>query len=556
MFKNPIKTKSWNKILNHFNFIKNIKIIDLFKKDKNRFENFSKNFKNKILIDYSKNKINLETINLFLELLNEINFKDYILSMLNGENINFTENKPVLNFLLRDLNNKLLKKKKELLDYKKDIDANLSKIKFFTNKIINGNWLGYSGKKIKNIVNIGIGGSDFGPRMIIKSLYKYKINNNQKFYFISNIDVSEILELIKKISPENTLFIICSKSFTTIETLFNANISKKWILDYYDNNISSLNNHFILISSNFNEAIKFGVNLNNIFIVDDWVGGRYSYCSSFGLSISIFMGFKNFKKLLYGAHDVDLHFFNSNFENNIPILLAIISIWYNNFFNYCIEAILVYNNKLSFLPTYLQQLIMESNGKYVDYNGNYINNYYTSPIILGGIGTISQHSFFQLLHQGTYIIPCDFIVEISSFYNIDNSHLVLLSNFLSQTQSLAFGDKIFKNNFLNKKNINIYKFMRFKGNRPSNSILINKINPYSLGVLITLYEYKVFTQGVILNISSFDQWGVELGKKLSKFIYPCLKNKCDINSNIYKNKIYLDNSTLNLINYFKKNFNF
>ncbi len=555
MLKNPIKTKSWKKILNHFNYFKNIKIVDLFKKDKNRFNNFSINFNDKILIDYSKNKITLETIDLFLELLDEINFKDYIISIFKGKNINFIKKKPFLNFLLRDFNNELLNNKKNILDYKKDINANLNKIKFFTDRIVNGKWLGYSGKKIKNIVNIGIGDSDFGPKMIIKSLLKFKINKNQKFYFISNIDSIEILELIKKISPENTLFIICSKSFKTIETLYNANIAKNWILKFYNNNNISLNNHFILISNNFNETIKFGVNLNNIFIVDNWLKGCYSCCSSFGLSISIFMGFKNFKKLLYGAHDMDIHFLNSNYKNNIPIILAIISIWYNNFFNYFIEAILAYSNKLFFLPTYLQQLIMKSNNKYICYNDKYINNYYTSPIILGGIGTISQYSFYQLLHQGSYIIPCDFIIEVCNTYNINNSHLILMSNFISQTQSLAFGDEIFKNNFFNKKNSNINKFIKFKGNRPSNSILINNIDPYSIGALIILYEYKLITQDIILNISNFNKLGIKLNKKLSKFIYLYLNKKYLYNNILNKKKIYLDNSTLNLINYFKKNFN-
>ncbi len=555
MFKNPIKTKSWKEILNHFNYIKNIKIIDLFKKDKNRFKNFSINFNNRILIDYSKNKIILKTINLFLKLLNEIDFKNYILSILEGENINFTKNKPFLNFLLRDFDNKLLKNKKFLLNYKKDINANLNKIKFFTERIVNGKWLGYSGKKIKNIVNIGLGYSYFGPKMIINSLLEYKINEYQKFYFISNINSLEISKLIKKISPEETLFIICSKSFTNIETLFNSNIAKNWILNFYNNNIISLNNHFILVSSNFNEAIKFGVNLNNIFIVDSWLNSCYSYCSPFGLCISIFIGFKNFKKMLWGAHDMDIHFFNSSFKNNIPIILAIISIWYNNFFNYSVEAILAYSNKLFFLPTYLQQLIMKSNCKYIDYNNNYIDNYYTSPIILGGIGTISKNSFYQLLYQGTYIIPCDFIIEICNSCDINNSNLILISNFLSQTQSLAFGDKVFKYNILNKNNNNIYKFIKFKGNRPSNSILINNISPYNIGALITLYEYKVISQGIILNISSFDKFEIELNKKLSSFIYSYLKNKSLKSDNLNKKEIYLDNSTLNLINYFKKNFN-
>ncbi len=555
MFKNPIKTKSWNNLMNHYEYIKNIKIIDLFKKDKKRFKNFSINFNDCILLDYSKNYINLDTINLFVNLLDEINFKDYINSILLGEKINFTENKPVLNFLLRDINDIFLKNNNLLLEIKKDINANLNKIKFFTEKIINNYWLGFSGKKIKNIVNIGIGGSDFGPRMIIKSLSLYKKNKKQKNFFISNIDVTDILNVINNISPENTLFIVCSKTFTTLETLNNANIAKKWILNFYNNNINSLNNHFILVSSNFNEVIKFGVNLNNIFIVDKWVNGRFSYCSAFGLSISLAIGFDNFLKLLNGAHDMDLHFFNSSYEKNIPIILAILSIWYSNFFKFFTKAILVYNENLSFLPLYLQQLIMESNGKYVDYNGNYINNYYTSSIIWGGTGTISQHSFYQLLHQGTHIIPCDFIAEISSNYNINNSHFKLISNFFSQTQALAFGDNIFKiNNDIFFKNLDLSRFIKFKGNRPSNTILLNKINPYILGSLITLYEYKVITQGIILNICSFDQWGVELGKKLYNYIYPYI----GFNKKIYKNniskKIFIDNSTLNLINYFNKKY--
>ncbi len=554
MFKNPIKTKSWKKILNHFNYLKNIKIIDLFKKDKDRFNKFSINFNNKILIDYSKNKITLETINLFLNLLNEINFKDYITSIFKEKDINFIKKKPFLNFLLRDFDNKLLGDKKYILDYKKDINANLNKIEFFTNKIINGEWLGYSGKKIKNIVNISMGSSDFGLRMIIKSLLKFKINKNQKFYFISDIDSLEISELIKKISPKNTLFIIYSKSFKNIKTLYNANIAKNWILKFYNSNIS-LNNHFILVSNNFNETIKFGVNLNNIFIIDNWLGKYYSYCSPFGLSISIFMGFKNFKKLLYGAHDMDIHFFNSNYENNIPILLSIISIWYNNFFNYPIEGILVYSNKLFFLPIYLQQLIVEFNNKYINYINNYINKYYISSIILGGINTTYQNSFYKLLYKENCVIPCDFIIEICNSYNINNSHLFLMSNFISQTQFLAFGNKIFKNNIFNKKNNNnIYEFIKFKGNKPSNSILINNIDPYTIGALITLYEYKLIIQNIILNISNSNKWKFDLNRKLSKFIYSYL-DKRYLNNNLNKKKIYLDSSTLNLINYFKKNFN-
>ncbi len=550
MFKNPIKTKYWCELNNHFLSIKDKEIFDLFKEDKRRFSNFSINYKNKILVDFSKNRIVLKTLNLFIGLLEEINFKNYIFSMLSGEKINFTENKPVLHFLLRDRKNFFLNKNSDFLDIKKDIDTNLNKIKFFTEKILNGKWLGFSGKKIINIVNVGIGGSDLGPRMIINALSLYK-NNSIKMYFISNIDSSDIIKVLNKLNPENTLFIICSKTFTTLETLNNATILRKWILNFYNNNEKSLNYHFILVSSNFTESVKFGVNLNNIFIVHNWVGGRYSFCSAFGISISLAIGFDNFIKLLDGAHDMDIHFFYEKYLNNIPIILAIISIWYNNFFNFNTEAVLVYNENLFYLPIYLQQLIMESNGKYVDYNGNYINKYNTSPIIWGGTGTVSQHSFYQLLHQGTYIVPCDFIAEIKNINNINNSHFKLISNFISQTQSLAFGDKIFKNNNLNNYN-GLNKFTQFKGNRPTNTILIKKISPYNLGLLISLYEHKVFTQGVILNICSFDQWGVELGKKLSNVLLPYIgKNNVLKNKNLKKN-IYLDNSTLNLINFFNK----
>ncbi len=544
MFKNPIKTKSWNKLYHHFISIKKKKIIDLFKEDIDRFNNFSINFNNEILVDFSKNNIIKSTLNLFVNLLNEIGFNDYISSMLYGRKINFTENKPVLHFLLRDVKNVFLKYNSDYIDIKKDIDTNLNKIKIFTEKILNGEWLGFTGKKIINIVNVGIGGSDLGPRMIINALSLYK-HSNINIYFVSNVDSNDVIKILNKLTPENTLFIICSKTFTTLETLNNANILRDWVLNYYNNKIKSLNNHFILVSSNFSESIKFGVNFNNIFIVHDWVGGRYSYCSAFGISISLSIGFDNFMKLLKGAHDMDIHFFNSRYLNNIPIILAMISIWYNNFFKFNNEAILVYNENLFYFPMYLQQLIMESNGKYIDNNGLFINKYNTSSVIWGGVGTTSQHSFFQLLHQGTCIVPCDFIGEIININSINNSHFKLMSNFFSQTESLAFGEKIFKVNNLNK-------FSKFKGNRPTNTILVRKFNPYNLGLLISLYEHKTFTQGIILNICSFDQWGVELGKKLSNLLLPYLGKKKKIKQSDFKNNINLNYSTLNLINFFNK----
>ncbi len=544
---NPTSTNSWKLLLNHFNNIKNIKIIDFFKEDNKRFKNFSIFYKNLILLDFSKNLINKKTIKLFIDFFNEIKLKNYILAILKGKKLNITENKIISNFLLRDIDNYFLKNKyfnKDLLLEKKNIDINLIKIEKFTNNILNNIWLSFNNKKIFNIVNIGIGGSDLGPRMIIKSLYLYR-NKKIKSFFVSNLDINDINNVLNLISPENTIFIICSKTFKTQETLLNAKIARDWILNFYKNNILSLNNHFILVTSNFNEAIKFGVNKNNIFLVPDWVGGRYSFCSSFGLSISLSIGFKNFKKILKGCNDLDKHFFFTRYENNIPILLSIISIWYNNFFNFNNELIMVYNESMSLFPYYLQQLFMESNGKCIDKNNNIINNYNTSPILLGGLGTLSQHSFFQLLHQGTYTIPCDFIIECDyrNNNNLYNSYFKLFSNLISQSQSLAFGDNIFKYN----NNLNFKKVL---GNKPNNVFLIKKINPYILGSLISIYEYKVFIQGIFWNICSYDQWGVELGKKSSNIIYSLFfkKNKKDINN------FFLDNSTLNLIKYFK-NFN-
>ncbi len=548
---NPTKTKSWKKLLYHFNNIKNEKIINLFKNDKNRFNNFSLLFNNEILIDYSKNLITFETINLFFNLLKEINFNYYLLLMLKSKKLNITEDKFVLNFLLRDTNNYFLKKKiinKNLILEKNKIDINLNKIEKFTFNILNGYWLSFNNKRIFNIVNIGIGGSDIGPRMIVKALSLYK-NLNINSFFVSNIDIMDINNVLNNISPENTIFIICSKTFTTQETILNAKIARKWILNYFNNNILSLNNHFILITSNLNESIKFGVIKENIFIVSDWVGGRYSFCSAFGLSISLSIGFENFKNILKGSHDIDKHFFFTKYNKNIPIILAIISIWYNNFFNFNTELILVYNEILSLFPYYLQQLVMESNGKCIDRNENLICNYNTSSILWGGLGTVCQHSFFQLLHQGTYISPCDFIIESCFDKNIYNSYYKLVSNFIAQTQSLAFGDNIFlKKNKLNLQN----NFNKFLGNRPSNVFLIKKINPYTIGALISIYEYKVFVQGIIWNICSYDQWGVELGKKISNLIYPFLNKKNNLNIKNFEKDIYMDSSTLNLIKIFNK----
>ncbi len=546
---NPVYTKSWNILLNHFNKIKKKDIFYFFNKDKNRFKNFSIFYKKLILFDFSKNLINNKTIKLFINFLNEINFKYYINGILKGKILNITEKKIISNFLLRDVDNYFIKNNylnNKLLIEKKNIDKNLCKIKKITYEILNNIWLSFNNKKIFNIVNIGIGGSDLGPRMIVKSLYLYKKKNINSF-FVSNLDINDINSVLNLISPENTIFIVCSKSFTTQETLLNFKIARDWILKFYNNNILSLNKHFILVTSNLNNSLKYNIIRNNIILVNDWVGGRYSFCSAFGLSISLSIGFKNFVKILKGCHDLDKHFFFTKYNKNIPILLSLISIWYNNFFCYTNELVMVYNESMFLFPYYLQQLVMESNGKCIDKNNDLIN-YNTSPILFGGLGTISQHSFFQLLHQGTNVIPCDFIIE-SNFKNNNNkynSYYKLFSNLIAQSQCLAFGDNI----FLNIKKNNFSKFKNIKGNKPNNIFLIKKINPYTLGTLISIYEYKVFTQGIIWNICSYDQWGVNLGKNLSNFVYKLyFKNK-----NIKKNRYFLDNSSLSLIKIFK-NFN-
>ncbi len=536
---NPTKIKIWSEIKNHFNNIKNVSLLDLFKNDKKRFINFSLLFNNKILVDFSKNNINKNTLILFFKLLEEMNLKNFIKLMLLGEKINFTENRSVLHIYLRDIKKKLINDiidKKNIYSF---VNKNLLKIKKISNYIIKGKWLSFCGKKIKNIVNIGIGGSDLGPKMVNKALSDFK--NHIKLYYISNIDTNDIFNILKKLSPKDTLFIICSKTFTTIETILNAKIAKKWILNFYKNDKKSINYHFIGISNNIKKVINFGINKNNIFFIPDWVGGRYSLFSSVGLSISLSIGFSNFLKLLEGANDMDIHFLNSEYYCNIPIILAIIGIWYNNFFKYDTESILIYNEYLSYFPLFLQQLIMESNGKNIDRNNKFITEYKTSPVIFGGTGTNSQHSFFQFLYQGTKIIPCDFIASIKHNKNNSKYYLRLISNFFAQTKALAFG---------NSNNLYLEKFKIIKGNRPSTTILLNEINPYNLGSLISIYENKVLVQGFILNISSFDQWGVELGKNISKDIYLYLNNK----NKFYNDKNKIDNSTFNLIKFFNKNY--
>ncbi|MGK2897034.1 MAG: glucose-6-phosphate isomerase [Candidatus Makana argininalis] len=539
---NPINTISWKKLNTHFKCMKNINIKDLFLQDENRFLKFSKIFKNNILIDYSKNCITSTTLNILINLSHECYLKESILYMFQGQYINKTENRAVLHIALRNRFNIPININNNNIML--NINLILSKMKKFCNKVIIGKWKGYTNKSITDIVNIGIGGSYLGPYMVNESLKYYK--NHLNIHYISNIDGTNFIEVIKNLNPETTMFLIASKTFTTEETMTNANSALCWFMSFAIKK-KYINQHFIALSSNKTLVNQFGINTKNMFEIWDWVGGRYSIWSSIGLSIALSIGFENFEKMLNGAHDMDIHFLNTKLNENIPVILALIGIWYNNFYNFETEAILPYDQYMHRFPSYFQQVNMESNGKYIDRNGNFIN-YQTGPIIWGESGTNGQHSFYQLIHQGTKIIPCDFIAPALSHNKISIHHEKLLSNFFAQTKALAFGNKLniknYKNN--NKKktvNINLDKFKYFEGNRPTNSILLSEINPYNLGALIALYEHKIFTQGILFNIYSFDQWGVELGKKLSNKIFKTINNNKNINNN-YKNS--------NLINFYKK----
>ncbi|VFP81655.1 glucose-6-phosphate isomerase [Buchnera aphidicola] len=538
---NPTNTVAWKKLHNHFFDIKNIHIKDLFNLDKNRFTNYSISFNNEILVDFSKNRITKKTLQLLLDLSKECYLSDAIKNMFSGKLINKTENRSVLHIALRNkLNNKIIINN---LDIMFSVKKELKKIKNFSNEIIKGYWKGYTGKNISDVVNIGIGGSHLGPYMVTESLKAYK--NHLNIHYVSNIDGTNIIEVLKKVNLETTIFLIASKSFSTDETISNANYLKDQF-SFKTNSINYFSKHCFALCENTSSALNFGIHKKNIFKFWDWVGGRYSLWSASGLSIALSIGFKNFELLLYGAYIMDQHFLNEKLSTNIPVILALISIWYTNFFHTETEAIFPYDEYMHVFPDYLQQSFMESNGKSIDRNGNLVT-WNTSPIIWGQSGTNGQHSFFQLLHQGTNLVPCDFIIPSISHNPINNHHEKLLSNFLAQTQSLAFGNDFYinkekiSNDFIKNKN-SFYKFCN--GNKPSNSIILKKITPYSLGSLISLYEHKVFVQGIILNIFSFDQWGVELGKSVANNIYHDL-----FCNNLHKK---YDSSTIGLLKIYKK----
>jgi len=507
---------SWKDLNNHSKKILEQSLNDMFKKDKNRFNKFSIQIKD-LLLDYSKNHIDDKTMKLFSQLLDDINLKEKINDLFNGEKINTSENRSVLHFLLRGSFNS---KTKDI--YEKKVKKGLEKLKSFSTKFQNGETKGFSGKKIKNIINIGIGGSDLGPKMVCEAL-KYYSNRTINNFFISNVDPSNLSEVLLNVNAEESIFIISSKSFGTIETLKNASFCKKWFYNKSKNN-DHVNKHFYAVTANTERAKEFGVKEKNIFPIWDWVGGRYSLWSSVGLPIILKIGFDNFEMLLKGANEIDNHFKEEPFESNIPVVLACLGVLYNNFHNCETHAIFPYDDYLKYFPKYLQQADMESNGKNISKDSSEIK-YNTGPIIWGDVGTNGQHSFFQLIHQGTKNIPCDFIGFVNSNNEKEELHEILLSNLVGQTMALMKGKNILEvekelgdeNNY---HNYNIIKSSKiFKGNKPSNTFLFNKLTPYNLGRLIAIYEHKIFVQGCIWNINSFDQWGVELGKILSDEVY-------------------------------------
>jgi glucose-6-phosphate isomerase len=518
---------------------------DLFAKNPERFHKFSIRFGD-ILFDYSKNRINQKTIQLLISLAEECGVQEALLGMFTGDKINQTENRSVLHVALRNFSGKPIYSDGK--DVMPDVFRVLKQMQNFCERVHDGEWKGYTGKRIKNIVNIGIGGSDLGPQMVTEALKPYR-KGDMNAFFVSNIDGTHIAETLKQVMPDETLFLIASKTFTTQETMTNAHTARRWFLEHARDE-SFVAKHFVALSTNEKEVVKFGIDRANMFAFWDWVGGRYSLWSAIGLSIALYIGYDNFESMLKGAHATDNHFRTEEFENNIPVIMALIGIWYTNFFGAQTEAILPYDQYMHRFPAYFQQGNMESNGKSTDRRGKPVTTS-TGPVIWGEPGTNGQHAFYQLIHQGTLLIPCDFIAPAISHNPIGNHHPILLSNFFAQTEALMNGKtpKEVKEELLQagKTEEEIKKLVPFKvfsGNRPTNSFLVKMITPYTLGQLIALYEHKIFVQGIIWDIFSFDQWGVELGKQLASKILPELEHDKKVTSH--------DASTNGLINAWKK----
>ena len=541
---NPIETAAWKKLEMIFLTLQATHMRELFQEDPERFQKFSLQFED-ILVDFSKNILNEEAFRLLLSLAHEVELKNGIEAMFNGERINQTENRSVLHVALRNRSNNPMLVNGE--DVMPEVKGVLEQMRVFSDRLHSGSWRGYSGKPIRSIVNIGIGGSDLGPVMVTEALRPYWSGITP--FFVSNVDGTHIAETLKKVDPETTLFIIASKTFTTQETMTNAETARAWFLDRTQNQ-GEVAKHFVAVSTNQDAVTAFGIAPENMFVFWDWVGGRYSLWSSIGLSIVCTIGYENFIQLLEGGHAMDKHFRDSPFEKNVPVVLALIGIWYNNFFGAGSEAILPYDQYLHRFAAYFQQGNMESNGKSADRNGNPVM-YQTGPVIWGEPGTNGQHAFYQLIHQGTKMVPCDFLAPAISHNPLGDHHDKLLSNFFAQTEALMHGKTAeavsseLSKAGMSDGDISFHTpFRVFEGNKPSNTILFKKLTPRTLGSLIALYEHKIFVQGVIWNIFSFDQWGVELGKVLAKKILPELGTPGQVTAH--------DGSTNGLINYFKR----
>ena len=542
---NPTTTPAWDALAQHAAAMKQVHMKQLFQQDTDRFAKWSFRL-NDMLVDLSKNIATDETLQRLLQLADECRLKDAINAMFQGDLINKTEHRSVLHIALRNFSDRpIYAEGKNVME---DVHRVLHQMKTFCKKVHDGDWKGYTGKKIKYIVNIGIGGSDLGPYMVTEALKPYWIEGIQP-YFVSNVDATHIVETLKKVNPEETLFLIASKTFTTQETMTNAHTAREWFLQSAKDE-AYIAQHFVALSTNEKEVTKFGIDKENMFQFWDWVGGRYSLWSAIGLSIALTVGYANFEELLKGAHAVDDHFSTTEFSKNIPVLLALISLWYIDFFDAQSEAILPYDQYMHRFAAYFQQGNMESNGKSVDRNGEPVT-YHTGPVIWGEPGTNGQHAFYQLIHQGTLLIPCDFIAPAQSHNPVGDHHPKLLSNFFAQTEALMNGkteeevqEELLKSGKSPEEIAKLTPFKMFSGNRPTNSILIKKITPHALGELIAIYEHKIFVQGVIWNIFSFDQWGVELGKQLANRILPELQNDKPVSNH--------DASTNGLINAYKE----
>ena len=545
--KTLTQTAEWQALQKHYETIKDSQMRDMFAKDPERFNKFSLKLEN-MLLDYSKNRINEETMKLLVDLAKASGIEEAREKMFTGEKINWTEGRAVLHTALRNRSNKpVMVDGKDVMP---DVNAVLAKMKAFCHKVRSGEWKGFTGKKIKNVVNIGIGGSDLGPVMITEALKHYA--DGPEVYFVSNVDGTDFVETTKHLDPEETMFIVASKTFTTQETMTNAHTAREWLLKKLGDQ-KAVAFHFVALSTNKEEVEKFGIDPQNMFEFWNWVGGRYSSWSAIGLSIALSIGFDKFEELLAGAHAMDNHFRTAPLEKNMPVIMALLGVWYNNFFNAASVAILPYDQYLHRFAAYFQQGDMESNGKYIDREGNQVN-YQTGPIIWGEPGTNGQHAFYQLIHQGTKLIPADFIGFVNTHNKVGDHHVKLMANFFAQTEALMKGKNaeevkadFAKDGITGERAEMLLPHKIFKGNRPTNSILIDKLTPYNLGMLVALYEMKIFVQGIIWRVNSFDQWGVELGKVLAKKI---LKEENELLEGKQVDLSGHDSSTTGLLKYF------